>query len=198
MFNDEVGAYKTWTLFLIFVSILILISGVVLLTHKKPEPGAVPKTAGLAPAPMGQRNRRSKKASTSKISLDELNDEEGARGAGRLARHRNGEGESSMLWDVGDASDDESFGEDEDIDHHQNPMSHSQIRGAQSLRDVALPGHETVGLMASADREEDADEPETPRGHKPSASRDPFRDDSEEFGEFSSSGTGRRPNRNRT
>ena len=39
IFNNEVEAYKSWTLFLIFLSIIVLIGGVVLLTHKKPEPG---------------------------------------------------------------------------------------------------------------------------------------------------------------
>ncbi|KAG9014493.1 hypothetical protein FRB93_013618 [Tulasnella sp. JGI-2019a] len=38
IFNDEVDAYKTWTLFCLGLSILVLIAGVVLLTHKKPEP----------------------------------------------------------------------------------------------------------------------------------------------------------------
>ncbi|KIO30760.1 hypothetical protein M407DRAFT_20285 [Tulasnella calospora MUT 4182] len=38
IFNDEVDAYKPWTLFCLFLSIVVLISGVVLLTHKKPEP----------------------------------------------------------------------------------------------------------------------------------------------------------------
>ncbi|KAG9004991.1 hypothetical protein FRB90_010628 [Tulasnella sp. 427] len=38
IFNDEVDAYKPWTLFCLFLSIVVLIAGVVLLTHKKPEP----------------------------------------------------------------------------------------------------------------------------------------------------------------
>ncbi|THG92584.1 hypothetical protein EW145_g8665, partial [Phellinidium pouzarii] len=50
VFNDEITQYRSWTLFLIFVSILVLVSGVVLLTHKKPEPGAKKAVAGGAPA----------------------------------------------------------------------------------------------------------------------------------------------------
>ncbi|EPS99891.1 hypothetical protein FOMPIDRAFT_1024026 [Fomitopsis schrenkii] len=45
IFNDEVDAYEPWTLFLIFVSMIILISGVVLLTYKKPEKKIPPAAA---------------------------------------------------------------------------------------------------------------------------------------------------------
>ncbi|KAJ7593661.1 hypothetical protein C8J56DRAFT_924783 [Mycena floridula] len=153
IFNDEVDAYQSWTLFLIFVSILILISGVVLLTHKKPEPGAGPRSAmprsalgvnGRGALGMTPRNgsrtglRKSKKKNSSKLDIvDEDGDQEGER-----------------LWAVGEASDDEGEGselegdedaeslrigdierrrrgyedinlegEDEDVDHHQHPSS---------------------------------------------------------------------------
>ncbi|KAG9044973.1 hypothetical protein FS837_007236 [Tulasnella sp. UAMH 9824] len=46
VFNDEVDAYKPWTLFCLFLSIVVLISGVVLLTHKKPEPKPAANPAG--------------------------------------------------------------------------------------------------------------------------------------------------------
>jgi len=40
IFNDYVDAYKPWTLFFVFVSMMVLISGVVLLTYEKPQPAA--------------------------------------------------------------------------------------------------------------------------------------------------------------
>jgi magnesium transporter len=43
-----VDAYAPWTLFFSFVSILILVSGVVLLTHKKPEPSTTQRDGGIA------------------------------------------------------------------------------------------------------------------------------------------------------
>ncbi|KAF8135708.1 hypothetical protein EV363DRAFT_1429417 [Boletus edulis] len=47
IFNNQVDAYKPWILLFIFASIVILISGVVLLTHKKPQGNvALPRTPG--------------------------------------------------------------------------------------------------------------------------------------------------------
>src|SRR5258708_29276613 len=48
IFNDSVDAYASWTLFLSVISILVLISGVVLLTHKKPEPSTMQRDGGVA------------------------------------------------------------------------------------------------------------------------------------------------------
>lgn len=85
-------------LFLIFCSILILISGVVLLTNKKPDPQ--PKTAGFKGSddattmvslpPTARRRARSR-----------VGDEE----EGILAAE--GEGEGAAPWQLGNASDDE-------------------------------------------------------------------------------------------
>ncbi|KAI9442358.1 hypothetical protein H4582DRAFT_2096336 [Lactarius indigo] len=72
IFNDSVDAYASWTLFLIFVSVLILISGVVLLTHKKPEPAASQRDGGIAMNAIPGR-----------------------------------QDSSQVVWDVGEASDDE-------------------------------------------------------------------------------------------
>jgi hypothetical protein len=106
IFNDEVDAYKSWILFLIFVSILVLISGVVLLTHKKPEP--LPNTP-LPSAKILSARRRSK-------HLRPVNDEEG---------RPEDANEHDALYSVGDGSDSEDLdleAGDEDADHHQNPM----------------------------------------------------------------------------
>jgi hypothetical protein len=88
---------------------LVLISGVVLLTHKKPERTAASVSASLA-------TRKSRRSSTSR----------GGRLAGKAARgdeeegeehaltpRGDGQGEHTVVWDVGDVSD-EDEGEDED------------------------------------------------------------------------------------
>jgi len=92
IFNDSVDAYASWTLFLLFVSILILISGVVLLTHKKPEVSA--HRDGIALNPIsGQRLPR---------TADDKTD-------GREGMHPedHAEDDGQAMWDVGEASDDE-------------------------------------------------------------------------------------------
>jgi hypothetical protein len=94
IFNDSVDAYASWTLFLIFVSILILISGVVLLTHKKPEATAAQRDGGIAMnAIPGRQVPR---------TLDgKIDESEGSLVEGR------GEDSNQVMWDVGEASDDE-------------------------------------------------------------------------------------------
>ncbi|ESK97094.1 hypothetical protein Moror_6315 [Moniliophthora roreri MCA 2997] len=165
IFNDEVDAYKSWTLFLIFVSILVLISGVVLLTHKKPEPSALKPVALNPPGalPMN-RTRTSKKESENE---------------GRT-HVDGGEGEEDVLWAVGDAESD-GEGEDEDIDHHQHPlgMSTDPARRGSNTRVVAH-GEEGRGLMSD---DEDGDVEEG-RGHHTGK----HRDSDEEFGSWTDAG----------
>lgn len=90
VFNNEVDAYKPWILFLIFTSIVILISGVVLLTHKKPERTqrniTLPRTPGARSNTQGN------------IEEDE---------AQALRVPQEGESEAQELWQLGDMSDDE-------------------------------------------------------------------------------------------
>jgi magnesium transporter len=93
IFNDSVDAYASWTLFLSFVSILVLISGVVLLTHKKPEPSTTQRDGGIALNAIP--GRHISRTSDGKIEgHDEMHSED------------HGE-EGQALWDVGDASDEE-------------------------------------------------------------------------------------------
>ncbi|EDR08789.1 uncharacterized protein LACBIDRAFT_296209 [Laccaria bicolor S238N-H82] len=165
IFNNEVDSYKSWTLFLIFLSISVLISGVVLLTHKKPEP-VTGKTKSATPRP---RQRR---------KVDKKTSEEG----GELEGEQHGEGESSVLWAVGEASDgEEDLDEDEDLDHHQHPLG--QLRQGNSSRRNLRAGREGVGLI---DREEGGDLEVIDRySHKTEdvwkrRSMDPFRDDTEQ------------------
>lgn len=108
IFNDEVDAYQSWTLFLICVSILVLICGVVLLTHKKPE-STTGKKKSSARLP-----RRKTKTSGSKAKHAEAAGEEEEQ-----------EGETQVLWALGEASDDDIEGGDDDVDHHQH-LSHQQ------------------------------------------------------------------------
>lgn len=208
IFNDEVDAYQSWTLFLIFASILILVSGVVLLTHKKPEPVSATPPTMLAPPPPGKK-RRSRR---SKSGQEEV---EG--------------GEQDVLWTVGDDSGDEDAQElgtveygdgDEDVDHHQNPIEvrykHRGVlsevgtgqdaargKGKGTVRKVE--GEEGVGLMAPDGEDEDQvidryQHRLTVHGHGPHSSsgsssgsltlNDSFRDDvgEEAFGDWEGGG----------
>ncbi|KAI0081307.1 hypothetical protein K474DRAFT_1656812 [Panus rudis PR-1116 ss-1] len=102
IFNDEVDAYESWDLFLIFVSILVLVSGVVLLTHKKPDPSTAPTGAGgtTALASLSPRARRTRRKAD-KDSKDNTEEAEA------LRTLEEGENEDEVLWQVGEASDDE-------------------------------------------------------------------------------------------
>lgn len=102
IFNDEVDAYQSWTLFLIFVSILVLISGVVLLTHKKPELSTTQKNA----LPMSRaRHQGASKGDKAVVEDIEQQDDHAS-------------DERQVLWTVGHDTDDEDDG-DENIEHHQ-------------------------------------------------------------------------------
>jgi hypothetical protein len=94
IFNDSVDAYASWTLFLSFVSILILISGVVLLTHKKPEPSTTPRDGGIALNAIPGRHIPRTAADDKTEGHDEADSEDHVE-------------DGQALWDVGEASDDE-------------------------------------------------------------------------------------------
>lgn len=180
IFNDEVDAYKTWTLFLIFVSILVLISGVVLLTHKKPEANVqTPATAAIP-----RRGVRKRLAS--------------GRGEGQALRSRGSEdGEDEdhdgMLWAVGEVSDEDD--EDEPLQHH-NVRGSSQALGLGGISRRGR-GEESVGLIVKRETGADAGRGMSrTRGRSRSGSSDarllapgeevPFRDtpETEEFGRW--------------
>jgi len=174
IFNDEVEAYKSWTLFLIFLSIIVLISGVVLLTFKKPEP-----VAGKIKSVISPRDRRRRKGDLSKRAAGdgdgEVNDEEQAQGS-----------ENDVLWAVGDASDDEDEGNDEDVDHHQHPLHQDLPKatiasiGGESpsqRRSSRRAVNERTGLVTSEDEADGADYMD---GSNRKRSMDPFRDDDDE------------------
>jgi hypothetical protein len=149
------------------------------LTFKKSEPvtGKI-KSAGTP------RDRRRRKGDKSKRAaghgngeMGEVNDEEQARGS-----------ENDVLWAVGDASDDENEGEDEDVDHHQHPLHHdlpkagiaSTVGGSQR-RSSRRPVNERTGLVTSEDEGDDGDYMDGSRIMDTNRRRsmDPFIDDDE-------------------
>ncbi|KAK7675965.1 hypothetical protein QCA50_021078 [Cerrena zonata] len=149
IFNDEVDAYESWALFLIFVSILTLVSGVVLLTHKKPDPNhghphsATPGSAagGTSIIPLSQARRRSSRRKSDKDSKDP---EEG-----EALHDRDLEGGDEVLWQVGDASDDE----DEDFVPRNQGLSEADGRGE---RQRILADQEDDEPLARASTSSDA------------------------------------------
>ena len=122
-------AYKGWALFLISLSILVLIAGVVLLTIKKPDPmGGKLRSATLSSA--RSRNRTPRRADTeAQEGVEERDDEQ------------------DILWRVGDASDDDE-GEDEDIDHHQHPLYSQDVTRKKRIR-IANGREERVELIST-------------------------------------------------
>ncbi|KAJ7251512.1 hypothetical protein B0H12DRAFT_1051930 [Mycena haematopus] len=173
IFNNEVDSYQPWTLFLIFVSIFVLISGVVLLTHKKPEPGPLSARAAAALGSVGfprlelrQRGVSGRKGKAASKGVDERDEEE---------TMVDGEEE---LWRIGDASDEEDQddeGQDDDVDHPQHPLHKGAVgqpngnrRGSRSR----LHGEEGEGLLPDEHEELDDFAPLPPAAH-------PFRDTSE-------------------
>ncbi|KAF8345899.1 hypothetical protein F5887DRAFT_963989 [Amanita rubescens] len=147
VFNNEVGAYSGWTLFLIFLSILVLIAGVVLLTLKKPEPPEDKiKSATLSAHPRRTpiRSARPRTARSARIDLESQGEHEDD-------GERNNE--RDVLWEVGHASDDDDQGEDEDIDHHQHPLysDDSQQKGQTRTNGEREEGVELVSSNGGED-----------------------------------------------
>lgn len=78
-----------------------------MLTHKKPEH----KINKVQSSPVLPRRQTKSNGSKTKLAIAEGEEDE----------H---EGEEQALWAVGEVSDVEGEGEDEDVDHHQNPVHH--------------------------------------------------------------------------
>ena len=97
-----VDAYQSWDLFLIFVSIVVLIGGVVLLTNKKPEKMQQQQGPGTTLAVLPARPRSKDKDAKG-----------GGGGSGseaealRLAEP----GEDEVVWQLGEDSDEEDRGD---------------------------------------------------------------------------------------
>ena len=137
-------AYQTWTLFLIFVSIMILISGVVLLTLKKPEKrGGAPTTPGM---PGSTRSiRPSRRRSGGKQDL-EGGDPRGSEVEGRELD------DDQTLWEVGEMSDEEEGEHDEGQRTPRRQLSSSISRKPSQQQH---PGEEGRGLIDDEEEEDD-------------------------------------------
>ena len=168
IFNDSVDAYESWDLFLIFCSILVLVSGVVLLTNKKPDQPARtgPNMSGatsLATMKRARRRKGGKNPSTESVE--------------RLHPGDGDEGETTrdaVLWELGEASDDE--------DDAEVPLPHREVSSAS---DPTIGGERARMI----DDHEDDDDEEN-RGSvssdatlaHPAGEPTPYRDD--EFGDW--------------
>lgn len=166
IFNDETDAYKSWTLFLIFVAILVLIGGVVLLTHKKPEPKANKVKSANLP-----RRRKANKIAGQNDHSEEDDDS--------LVHDEETNGENEALYALGNDSDDEDMGEDDDIDHHQNPLNMSPNANRRPTLKPRRNSRAGMNEHTSLVEPDDIDERDRRR-----RSTDPFMRDGEEMEEF--------------
>lgn len=176
VFNNEIDAYKGWTLFAIFVSILVLIGGVVLLTLKKPDPA--PANSTMIGAPTRSR---------AKTSDEEAGDERDLE-----ALHTNGPGErEEVVWQIGDADDEDS--DDGRVvkggSSKLSPKINRRRSGSGSLRARANSfmgpkhqGEEGRGLMGAHDEEDEQDDEPDHRRSPVSSLRRRDDSDDEEFG----------------
>lgn len=168
VFNNQVDAYKPWILFLIFASIVILISGVVLLTHKKPERSQ----RNLAPS------RTTGARSTTKNNKDSEEDE-----AQVLRVPEEGESSAHELWQLGDMSDDED-GVDADTIGKPTP------RGVNGSANSGVEGGEE-GRRLIQDEDEDNARVRRSSSSDATLARDDGHDkDDDEFGEWNEGGKG--------
>lgn len=172
VFNDEVDAYNPWILFLIFASMVILISGVVLLTHKKPERSP---RASAAPSLSGLSSRRAARSSckVDRIEEDEDDEEQALRQTEEGEQERE---DRAVLWQVGDDSEDE----DDRAGREHTP------KGVHTAGTTSRITEEGLRLMRDG---EEAD-PEQRHEHSHSISsdttlaQDPFHDDDDDFGQW--------------
>jgi hypothetical protein len=191
IFNDSIGAYTSWVLFAIFCSIVVLIAGVVLLTHKKPEPkGLEGSRLDAPPRPRrGDRSGKGMKAGLADGGDRAQDDDEDVSGeeshALRNVDLEAGGSTTRLAWTLGDASD------DEDGDVHSRPHS-----PAPPPRVLEHAGHEEGrGLMDGADDDERPPRPHAERTHARvnSAESDETlanraQADGDEFGEWKDAG----------
>lgn len=136
-------AYKSWDLFLIFLSIVVLIGGVVLLTNKKPEKLEQAQSTQLSN--LSQRSR----SSTKKLGSDE--DEDGEEAGLRRAEP----GEEEVMWQLGEDSDDEN-GIHATPDEGKPPQPRRRESHKYVPSTTSLPAEHT-GLIQEEEEEEDGD-----------------------------------------
>ena len=170
IFNDEVDAYKGWVLALIGLSILVLIGGVVLLTHEKPDPSSAGK---------GMKLKQMRRDSDESLDKDRASKEGRRLTEGQLEQ---GEQEGRVAWELGADSDDE--------EESALKPSGSGTRPDSTPRDVASSSTpqkgERAGLMGSREDEDDED-----HTHPTVAAKAKRRDsqDEDEFGDWEDGST---------
>lgn len=169
IFNNEVDAYKPWILFLIFASIIILIAGVVLLTHKKPE--------------RSQRNTALSRTPGARSTMKGDKDGNGEDEAQALRVPEEGESAAHELWQLGDMSDDEDG-------ISTDTIGKSASRGVNGFADSGVEGGEE-GRRLIEDEEERARHRQSTSsdatlGRNDGHEEDTYRDD--EFGEWNEGG----------
>lgn len=153
IFNNEVDKYKSWVLFLIFVSILVLISGVVLLTHKKPE--TKPKTLQGAALALSSIPA-ARKAKSKGLKGDDA--ATGSQHEGEALRARQpGQDDleqGEVMWEVGEASDDE---DDATVHGDHGEVKDGKDSGDGTIQKRGLAGiahgEEGMGLMQHDDHD---------------------------------------------
>lgn len=172
VFNNEIDAYKPWVLFLIFASIIILISGVVLLTHKKPERSqrniALSRTPGARSTMKGDKDG---------------NDEDEAQA---LRVPEEGGSAAQEPWQLGDTSDDE---EGVSTDTIRKPG----LRGVNGSVDSGVEGREEGRRLIQDEEEERTQHRRSTSSDATLARNDGHEQDvyhDDEFGEWNGDGKG--------
>ncbi|KAL0250399.1 hypothetical protein I308_102572 [Cryptococcus tetragattii IND107] len=174
VFYDEIKQYARWVLIVVFLSIAVLISGVVLLSLKSSaNTSSDPYTVSAQPS--GSMRLRPR---TPKSEMDAGNNGEAAGPSAYLHKEEEDEeyegvsGPGNVLWEVGSVSDhsgDEHEGEEE--------------RTGKGVGGVKGGTGERRGLLG--EEEQDVHEGEDKEGEdKKGATRNPFDDEEDGFGEY--------------
>ncbi|KDQ21464.1 hypothetical protein BOTBODRAFT_168725 [Botryobasidium botryosum FD-172 SS1] len=188
IFNNEVDSYKSWTLFLIALSILVLILGVVLLTNKKPEPRPTPGAAGSAQ--LGPVSATRQRSSNRVVGNSKVHDEEAGEGGGGLedgdseggSLVKKAVGDDDVVWQIGDDVEDDS---DDDVDGKDGKGAVAGEGSGGSVRKIE--GEEGQRLISDDGEEDDHDHDHEltthSTRHPTTAHRGPVVDD-DEFGDW--------------
>ncbi|KAH7108271.1 hypothetical protein BKA62DRAFT_681699 [Auriculariales sp. MPI-PUGE-AT-0066] len=172
IFNNEVDAYKGWVLALIFLSILVLIAGVVLLTHEKPDPSAA----------AGQAMKLNKLSRDSDASETERNSKEGRRLT--EAEMEQGEGAQKAAWQLGADSDDEEDSALKPSGSATRPDAAPRTPRTAGQQSDGPQKDERTGLI-NDDEDEDDDDHSQSHSHPPAAKLKTLPSvDDEEFGDW--------------
>lgn len=174
VFYDEIKQYARWVLIVVFLSIAVLISGVVLLSLKSSaNTSSDPYTVSAQPS--GSMRLRPR---TPKSEMDAENNGEAAGPSAYLHKEEEDEeyegvsGPGNVLWEVGSVSDhsgDEHEGEEE--------------RSGKGVGGVKGGTGERRGLLG--EEEQNVHEGEDKEGEdKKGATRNPFDDEDDGFGEY--------------